>query len=90
MGYKIDYSDTERESKNMRVPVRWLTAIGLVLLALMLNICWYAGSGILQSLFLPDEAAVTTAALETMAQELRQGVSVGEALRDFCLQVLAK
>lgn len=87
MSYRIDYQATKkvRGAEKLRSPGAALVCILLILLIL----CGIPPQGreVLRSLLIPGDAAVTVAALETLAGELRSGTEVQTALDGFCRQV---
>ena len=90
MGYRIDYPPVKkvRCAEKRKAPAFALTAILLVLLVLLVNVCWPDGRRVLLSFLIPGDAAVTVSALETMTEELKEGQSLAESLQEFCLRVM--
>lgn len=87
MPYRIDYGPMKkvRGVEKRRSPGAALGALCLlILLALSL---WPRGAEALRALLIPGDPAVTVAALETLAGELRSGANVQKALEAFCAQV---
>lgn len=87
MPYRIDYGPTKkvRGAEKRRSPRAALGALCiLILLALAL---WPKGAQVLRSLLIPGDPAVTVAALEGLAGDLRSGADLQDALAAFCAQV---
>ena len=91
MSYRIDYQPMKkvRGAEKRRSSVISLAAVLLILLAVLVSICWPEGRRILQTMIIPGDTAVTVSALETMAGDLKAGLPLAEAFRDFCLRVMA-
>lgn len=89
MSYKIDYQPTRkvRGLEKRTAPRSALTALFfLVFLVLTLSL-WPKGAETVRALVIPGDAAVTVAALENLAVDLRAGERVQAALEGFCRQV---
>lgn len=88
MSYRIDYQPTKkvRQLEKRTVPGAALAGVCVVLVLLALSL-WPRGAEALRSLLIPGDAAVTVAALEDLAGDLRAGEGVQEALEGFCRQV---
>lgn len=89
MGYRVEYQPVKKvrgaEKKTSRAAA--LTALCLVLFVLLVNGFWPRGQAVLRQLLVPGDAAVTVAALEDLAQELRSGEALPSALESFCRKV---
>lgn len=87
MAYRIKYNlvgpdrQTTQKSKRTRTIITILGIAGLVTIALRLP--WA------QNLLLPGDAAVTAAALESLAKNLQQGESLMDAITVFCRNIIA-
>lgn len=90
MGYRVEYGSVRKvrnlDSRFSRKAA--FTGMFLLLFLVLVKICWPQGSAILQEFFLPGNGAVTAAALDTFAEELRSGESLVQAFTAFCRQVL--
>ena len=90
MGYQITYDrGVARKRKLLLHTVkqkRWL--IGIFLLALAIIFALPAGRIWVRNLILPGNETVTVAALEGLAENLRQGQTFAEAVTAFCQQII--
>lgn len=82
MGYKICYGK-ERKGR-----LRAMTAGWFCVFLLLVGLCWPRGREALTQLLLPGDGAVTVAAMEAFAQELRTGEKLRDAAESFCRTVL--
>lgn len=91
MGYRVEYEPMEKrkveEKKSRRVPA--LTAAFLLFFFLLVHAFWPRGREVLGEILWPGDAAVTAAALEQFAQELRMGQPLGDAVEGFCREIIA-
>lgn len=81
MSYRIDYQATKKV-RGVEKRTAGLPALAGACVLLLLAF-WPP----LRGLLIPGDPAVTVAALEELASELREGESVEAALEDFCRQV---
>lgn len=93
MGYQVEYEPTGKvhrqdDKKQGNLPA--LTAAFLLAFLLLVNGFWPRGREVLCEIFFPGDAAVTAAALDTFAQELRDGKPVGTAVESFCRCVIGE
>lgn len=91
MGYRIEYDDGAGKAlhQKKRRPSRWLvTGIFLFVFVFLVNCFWPRGKGMLEEILWPGDKAQTVAALETMAEELGAGKTLGEAVEGFCREIL--
>lgn len=90
MGYRVEYQSGKqvRETKKHRSCIPVLTAVSLLVFLLLVNAFWPRGAEVLQELLFPGDAAVTAAALEEFAMELRAGEELPDALATFCRTVI--
>lgn len=90
MSYRVEYEPVKKvrnvEKRVVRVPA--LTASCLLLFLLLVNGFWSQGREVLREILLPGDAAVTAAALEEFAQELKMGEPLGDAVEGFCRTVI--
>lgn len=87
MPYRIDYGPMKkvRGAEKRRSP---RAALGALCLLILLGLAlWPRGARALRAVLIPGDPAVTVAALENLAGELRSGADVQEALEAFCAQV---
>lgn len=88
MGYRVEYQAGKVENREVH-PGRFPVMLGACLLAflLLVNGLWPRGGQVLRELLLPGNPAVTVAALEDFAQELKAGETLESALESFCRKV---
>lgn len=82
MGYQIDYTPPKK-SRLGTMTTGWF----LVCL-LLVSLLWPRGRELVATAIFPGDRAVTTAALETTARNLREGQPLGLALEGFCRRIL--
>ncbi len=91
MGYRIVYG-TEREMQGrnkMRVrSVAFYAMVSLVLFGVFTLKFWPEGREVLQEVFLPGDPAVTRQALHNMAEDLKAGEAIGDAVVAFCREIV--
>ena len=89
MGYRVEYQMEQTEKTDAR-PGRFPVMLGSCLLVflLLVNGLWPRGAQMLRELLLPGNPAVTVAALEDFAQELKAGEALESALESFCRKVI--
>lgn len=83
MAYEIHYGPEKKRRGGGAV----FLAMVLVLSFLAVGILWPEGAERLRDFLTPGDPAVTTAALEDFAQELRGGKPVTEALRELARRI---
>lgn len=92
MGYRVEYQQVKKarggEKRTSRLAA--LTMLCLFLFLLLVNGFWPRGAEVLRDLLLPGDAAVTVAALEDLALELRTGEELSSALESFCRKVVSE
>lgn len=91
MSYRIVYGPeitVPVQKSNSRWRIQMLTAVFLFLFVVTVRICWPQGTEMLRSWLLPGQPGVTEAALFDMMEGLRDGATTGEALTDFCWQII--
>lgn len=90
MGYRIAYPQTPilpgKKKRFSRVPL--FSLLFFLLFLLLTGRFWPQGAQALKELLLPGDAAVTAVALQDLTSALKCGRSFGDALTDFCLQVI--
>ena len=92
MGYRVEYESVGKngtQKKTNSSHILGLTTAFLMLFVLLVHGFWPRGREVLQEMILPGGAAVTAAALEEFAQDLRMGQPLGEAVEGFCREVIA-
>lgn len=92
MGYKISYEPIRklRGAQTRRSRIGALVGIFFLLFLLMVNLFWAEGKDVLRDLVMPGDAAVTTAALNQLSVNLKQGLPVQESVEEFCRAILNK
>lgn len=83
MAYEIHYGP----GKKRRGGWAGLAAMLLVLTFLAVGILWPQGAQRLRDFLTPGDPAVTTAALEDFAEELRGGTPVMEAVKELARRI---
>lgn len=84
MGYRITYGEQTRK----RLPVRHV-ALGCLAVLAVLALILPSGREVIRDILLPGDPAVTLDALHGMAEDLSQGISIGEAVTTFCGEIIA-
>ena len=91
MGYRILYGSKQyphpRQHASARLPV--LTGVCFLLFCVLTAALWPEGLQTLRDALFPASGAVTAAALEHMAEQLRTGGPVLPALGSFFREILA-
>lgn len=91
MSYRIVYGpDPVPAQKATHSPIRlrMLTAVFLLLFALLVRQWWPQGHQLLSGALLPDGKSPTQNALTAMVAEIGNGEPVLEALSGFCRQII--
>ncbi len=90
MSYRVDYGPMKKvRGVEKRISRRLaLTGVFFLLFVVMLCSFWPEGKAAVQELLLPGDQAVTAAAWEEFAGDLRAGEIVGGSLRSFCVRIL--
>jgi len=91
MGYRIVYgpevgevrSDGKHDQR-----IRVMTAAFLLLSCLLTRLLWPEGAQMLRDALLPGQPSVTEQAFSILAEQLRAGEPVGEAVESFCRFVI--
>lgn len=90
LGYRVEYGSVKKvrglEKRFSRVSA--LTALCILLFCILVGTFWPKGRDVLRSLVFPGDPVVTAAAFEDMAEQLREGENLSDALHAFCAQVL--
>ena len=91
MAYRIVYGEEpefgKRKSIRMRVVAAY-TFVCLVLWGLLTVKFWPEGREVLEEFLLPGDPAVTRQALSHMAENLRSGEAIGDAVVVFCREIV--
>ena len=88
MGYKIQYStysDKKFPVGRRRKRKYYIIIAGVLILAILIPVY---KSGLLKDLLVPGDAAVTEAAVEMLADELKEGVPLKDAVATFCREII--
>ncbi len=89
MSYRVEYQPVKQRKKGGSRLIA-LTALCLLLFLLLVNGFWPRGTQVLREWVLPGDAAVTAAALEELAVELKSGEPISGALESFCRRIMAE
>lgn len=93
MGYTIHYSpQTEKKfPKAGKRPIRIQKTLFFFfgLIALVVSIALHK-KGIMRELLIPGDPEITVAALETMADNLKEGMTLQTAVEAFCTEILSR
>lgn len=91
MAYKIQYSPQfgAQYPEKMKRQSSWKWIAGIVLTLLMIGILVNPNyRSIVKEILIPGDAEVTVKAVETLAQNLKDGVSIQNAVTAFCAEIL--
>ena len=91
MSYRIDYGgvvSTKVRRNTDRTHIRTMTAVCMILFALVVECFWPQGQQVLQKFFLPGEPTVTEQAFSELISDLSQGIKLQEAMTAFCQQII--
>lgn len=91
MGYYMVYGSAANQEKKHTVSgfrILLMTISFLTAFLLTVNRAWPTGRTVLQNLFLPGNATVSSQALSDLVTDLQDGNSVAEAVEAFCRSVL--
>lgn len=91
MGYRIVYGEEPVRWQNRKLRagrVAACTAVCLMLFGTLTVKFWPEGAEVLQEALLPGDAAVTRQALENMADNLKAGEAIGDAVVVFCREIV--
>ena len=89
MSYRIEYNPEKNRIYPMsssRKP-KWLIVI-LVVVVTLFALQKLNRNQILKSWMLPGDPEVTAAAFSAMVDDISEGVSVGDAVTTFCLEII--
>lgn len=90
MGYRIDYQPVRklRGLEKRHHTVAAMTGLCFLLFLFGVEILWPEGWALLQQVVFSGDTSVTAAAMENLAGNLENGLSVREAITGFCRQIL--
>lgn len=91
MGYRVEYQPVKkvRGAEKRRSRVLSLSALFFLILCILVSCFLPREAEVMKEVLIPGEAAVTAAALDRFAEELKMGETVRDALMHFCQLVLA-
>lgn len=84
MGYQIRYDETRGKQRHFTARL----GVGLLVLGLLASCLWPRWADQLRQVVFPGDAAVTAAAMEELSQDLKTGVPLPQAWRQFCQSIL--
>lgn len=92
MEYRITYGEGSIQKQAVRKPqirLKWKALLpALCALVFAVTLAVPSGRLWLRDLILPGDEEITASALENLAQNLGNGVSVGEAVAVFCDEII--
>ena len=91
MAYTIQYSpENNKKYPTMAIRKRWNWLVATFLLAIAFALGWIGMKErtALKEFLLPGDPEKTESAVTTMVSDIREGTNVGEAITDFCLEIL--
>ncbi len=91
MGYRILYDKGSRvyEVRRERPSRFWPMLAGCLAVFLLLTWAfWPEGAEMIQEMLIPGDNAATLEALNTMADNLRSGLPMSQAVSAFCQEIL--
>lgn len=91
MGYRIEYDRGNRtyevrREHSLALPLFLATCFCFFLLAA--GSIWPEGAGMIRSMLIPGDDAVTVQAFQIMTDDLRSGATVSDAVEAFCRYVI--
>ena len=92
MGYRIVYGpdmQTARTKGNRHLRIRLMTAGFLLLGCILARLLWPEGAQVLREVLLPGPASIAEQAFAILADRIREGEPVGEAVESFCRYVIS-
>ena len=89
MAYRITYGENNIQKQHGRKKIKWKPiVVGILALTLAVTLCIPAGRLWLRDLILPGNEEITAGALENLAEDLENGVSLGDAVDAFCYEII--
>jgi len=92
MSYRITYPSFGEEKKQPIAKRGWTGVAAAAFVAvLVIGAIAVKNTGLtwVKTYLLPGDPAVTAAALDGMVEDLRNGESIGEAVKTFCEEIIA-
>lgn len=90
VGYRIEYDSTGAKMRRIGLSKekrRVILIVGVLIITVLI-MAFPAGRLWIRDLLLPGNEAVTAAALEDFAEDIRQGQSFGQAVEAFCREII--
>ena len=86
MGYRVVYRPIKkiRGSEKQKARRTALTALFFLVFLILVNTCWPQGRDFLREVLFPGDSSVAVMALENLADELKAGEGVWDAVENFC------
>lgn len=90
MGYRVDYRPIKkiRRAEKRRSGLAAMTALWFLIFLLLTNGLWPRGAEVLQSVLIPGDPEITTAALKSLVEDLKAGEPLADAVESFCITVI--
>jgi hypothetical protein len=90
MAYRITYGDGNIQKQSVRTrKIKWKPIlVGISVSALAVTLFIPAGRLWLRDMILPGDEQITAGALEDLAEDLGNGVSLGDAVDAFCYEII--
>ena len=91
MSYRVEYNAALKwEQRTQAKGSHGFLWTGLFLLSflLLVNLCWEEGKEVLFQILLPGDAHVTWNGMVQLSDNLRQGIPLSFAVREFCNEML--
>lgn len=90
MGYQIQYGQTMKRKIifDQKKKTNSSMSIKLVILGLLITLSIFLGNSGYLDFMIPGNKEATTAAFESMIQDVQNGENVKEAITAFCLEIL--
>lgn len=90
MGYRVEYGPVKKvRGVEKRTSHRAALTGGVLLLFLLISSwLWPEGIALLRQWMIPGDPAVTTAAFDSLCEDLQSGEQIVRSLRVFCQQIL--
>ena len=89
MGYKIHYTDVDRQKKQKHRSSHFcLTTLLFALYLLLVSLFWPEGSRFLKNMLISGTSDTAMDAIAVFAQELNCGIPLPDAAGDFCRRII--
>ena len=89
MGYRIEYGDMKVHKYRRRAKWgSWIAFACVILLVAGAITVKTVGLTWVQEVLLPGDPVVTAAALDGLVEDLRQGDTLGQAIKAFCQEIM--